>query len=59
MDIYLPADLHELHAAAADDWRDISTSSATHERWQSSKAQGDDGVKDSPDACADPLWRVI
>ena len=59
MDIYLPADFHELHAAAADDWRDISTSSATHERCQSSNAQADEHVKDSPDACVDPLWRVI
>lgn len=58
MDIYLPADFHELHDSAPDDWRDISTSSATHERWQSSNAQSDAHVKD-PGACADPLWRVI
>jgi hypothetical protein len=54
MDIYLPADFHELHDAAPDDWRDVSTTSATHEHWQSSNAQ----MKDS-DACPDPLWRVI
>ena len=59
MDIYLPADFHELHDSAPDDWRDISTSSATQQRWQSSNAQSDAHLKDSPDACADPLWRVI
>jgi hypothetical protein len=59
MDIYLPADFRALHDTAPDDWRDISTSSATHERCQSSIAQSDALMKDSPDACADPLWRVI
>jgi len=24
MDIYLPADFHELHDSVADDWRDVS-----------------------------------
>ena len=59
MDIYLPADFHELHDAAPDDWRDVSTTSATHERSPSSNAQPIAYAKDSPDACADPLWRVI
>ena len=59
MDIYLPADFHELHDAAPDDWRDISTSSATHERSPSSSDHMRAPVADSPNACVDPLWRVI
>ena len=59
MDIYLPADFHELHDAAPDDWRDISTSSATHERSPSSNAQPDAYRTDSPDTCVDPSWRVL
>ena len=59
MDIYLPADFHELHDAAPDDWRDISTSSATHERPPSSDIQFHSPRTDSPDACVDPSWRVI
>jgi len=59
MDTYLPADFHELHAAAADDWRDISTSSATHGRSPPSSAQPNAHGADSPDACVDPSWRVI
>jgi hypothetical protein len=59
MDIYLPADFHELHDAAPDDWRDISTSSATHERPPSSNTQSTSHRTDSPDACVDPSWRVI
>ena len=59
MDIYLPADFHELHDAAPDDWRDISTSSATHERPVSSNALTQPTRSDSPDICVDPSWRVI
>ena len=59
MDIYLPADFYELHDAAPDDWRDISTSSATHERAQASNAQRDTDAIDSPYTCVDPLWRVF
>jgi hypothetical protein len=58
MDIYLPADFHELHGAAPDDWRDISTSSATHERLPPSNGQPN-AQGDSPDTCVDPSWRVI
>jgi hypothetical protein len=57
MDIYLPADFHELHGAAPDDWRDISTSSATHERSPSSNEHSNAHRTDSPDV--DPSWRVI
>ncbi|HZX89798.1 MAG TPA: hypothetical protein VFE67_04075 [Rudaea sp.] len=59
MDIYLPADFHALHDTAPDDWRDISASSATQAPRQSSGEPFDARAKDSPDACADPLWRVI
>lgn len=59
MDIYLPADFRKLHDAAPDDWRDISTSSATHERSLSSNAQSNSHRTDSPDTCVDPFWRVI
>jgi hypothetical protein len=59
MDIYLPADFHELHDAAPDDWRDISTSSATHERSPSSNGGTDSHGADPPDTCVDPSWRVI
>ncbi len=59
MDIYLPADFRELHAAAAEDWRDISTSCATHERVRSSDAQCRTFKPEAPNACVDPLWRVF
>ena len=59
MDIYLPADFHELHDAAPDDWRDISTSSATHERSPSSIEHAKLHATTSPDTCVDPSWRVI
>jgi len=59
MDIYLPADFHELHDAAPDDWRDISTSSATHERSPSSLEYANLRGMKSPDTCVDPSWRVI
>jgi hypothetical protein len=59
MDIYLPADFHELHDAAPDDWRDISTSSATHERAPSSEGPCAMHRTDSPNTCVDPLWQVF
>jgi hypothetical protein len=59
MDIYLPADFHELHDAAPDDWRDVSNSSATHERSPSSIERANLHGKNSPDTCVDPSWRVI
>ena len=59
MDIYLPADFRVLHDAAPDDWRDISTSSATHERPPTSNGQPNSHRDDSPDTCVDPSWRVI
>jgi hypothetical protein len=51
MDLYLPADFHEIHDAAPDDWRDVSSTSTNRERVQSSP--------DSPNECADPCWRVF
>ena len=59
MDIYLPADFHELHDTAPDDWRDISTSSATHERSPTSNEHANSPRTNSPETCADPSWRVI
>ncbi len=55
MDIYLPADFHELHDAAPEDWRDISTSCATHERATASNTRH----ADAGDECADPLWQAL
>lgn len=54
MDIYLPADFHELHDAAPEDWRDISTSTATHERAPASNTRRTDPAND-----ADPLWQAL
>ena len=52
MDTYLPADFHELHDSAADDWRDVSSSRTARERA--------DWRRDSDaERCADPLWCVI
>jgi hypothetical protein len=58
MDLYLPAEFHELHDAASDDWRDASSSRTRCERATAldSPAQHEPGDKE---ACADPLWRVI
>jgi len=57
MDIYLPADFLELHAAAPDDWRDASSSAFAHEH---AGAEPVDAREcDHSNACADPLWRVI
>jgi len=59
MDVYLPADFRELHAAAPDDWRDLS----------SSDSGADAGGSEAASPCAagarpvctdpDPLWRVL
>lgn len=52
MDLYLPADFHEIHDTAPDDWRDVSSSNTyRNERVQTSH--------DSPNECADPYWRVF
>jgi len=52
MDIYLPADFHELHDSVADDWRDIS-STARERAAAAARREAD------PECCADPLWCVI
>jgi hypothetical protein len=57
MDIYLPADFHELHDAASDDWRDVSATRT--ERTAALDAQRDSRPVDSVNGCADPLWRVF
>ena len=55
MDLYLPADFHEIHDAAPDDWRDVSSSNVIRERQSDER-----GVcHDSPNECADPSWRVF
>ena len=62
MDTYLPSDFRELHAAAAEDWRDVSSSSNWMPRMQPTTVgvHGGEGHATGPaDACADPLWRVI
>jgi hypothetical protein len=57
MDIYLPADFRTLHDAAAEDWRDASTTSATRDRAQSDEANLP--MVDPNNRCADPTWIVI
>ena len=58
MDLYPPVEFHELHDAASDDWRDVSSSCTRceHASAHDSHAPREPGEKD---ACADPLWRVI
>jgi len=55
MDIYLPADFHELHDSVADDWRDVSSTRTVRERTALAQSRRDD----DPELCADPLWCVI
>jgi len=57
MDIYLPADFRTLHDAAAEDWRDASTTSATRDRAQSDEANLP--MVDPNSRCADPTWIVM
>ena len=57
MDVYLPADFHALHDAAPDDWRDVSSSLRCADR--EPETQRSYGTPDSPNSCADPLWRVF
>jgi hypothetical protein len=57
MDIYLPADFRELHDAAADDWRDLSTTRS--ERTATTEPRADSRSIDAINDCADPTWRVI
>ena len=52
MDIYLPADFHELHDSVADDWRDVSS---TRSRERAALMRRDDDAE----SCADPYWRAI
>lgn len=56
MDVYLPADFREIHDAAPDDWRDVSSTSSARDR--SGDCERHD-ANDSPNACADPNWRVF
>ncbi|HEX6832249.1 MAG TPA: hypothetical protein VF132_01840 [Rudaea sp.] len=51
MDVYLPADFREIHDAAPDDWRDLSSTA----RAEPARCDG----SESPNDCADPLWRVF
>jgi len=57
MDTYLPADFRELHAAAPDDWRDVSSTALAHDH--ADKESDDNRDCDNPNMCADPLWCVI
>ena len=59
MDLYLPADFHELHDAAADDWRDLSTSTVIDSERKSARALAGNPPPDAFNGCADPLWRVF
>jgi hypothetical protein len=57
MDIYLPADFHELHDAASEDWRDVSATRT--ERSAAMDPPCDRSPLDAVNDCADPLWRVF
>ena len=57
MDIYLPADFRELHDAAADDWRDLSTTRT--ERTATTEPRADLRSIDATSDYADPTWCVI
>jgi hypothetical protein len=57
MDIYLPADFHELHDASVDDWRDLST--ARSDRTAPIEPRVNLRLADASDHCADPDWRVL
>jgi hypothetical protein len=59
MDIYLPADFHALHDAAADDWRDVSSTSTARARTEPSVPGPDVEISEPGDGCADPTWRVL
>jgi len=60
MDLYLPADFHELHDAAAEDWRDLSTSSRLDDERKAARdlARGD-RTSAAFNGCADPFWHVF
>ena len=58
MDIYLPADFHQLHHNAPDDWRDVSTASRRESLALHDSERCTDLI-DPKNRCADPLWRVF
>lgn len=58
MDLYLPADFRELHAAARDDWRDASSCGAHRAEPDAPAAARQPGPQRDDD-CVDPLWRAI
>lgn len=58
MDVYLPADFRTLRDQAPDDWRDVSSASASCAR----SAGADDDERSRIElqyGCVDPLWRVF
>lgn len=55
MDIYLPAEFRELHAAAPDDWRDLPSACTPRD----DRTRRDAQIPDAAGADPDPLWRVI
>ena len=56
MDLYLPADFHELRDAGIIDWRDARAAQVSSIPAENSSIKSD---PDSRNACADPLWRVF
>jgi hypothetical protein len=59
MDIYLPAEFHELRNAAPDDWRDVYATTASLEKLRMTENPSGASLADSKNSCADPLWRVF
>lgn len=57
MDIYLPADFHQLHDSASADWREAS--SAWAREYPTSAVALDDEERERINRCADPHWRVF
>ena len=57
MDLYLPAEFRELHAAAPDDWRDHPSSLCAREDGTDAASSLGAGRPDRNDP--DPSWRVL
>lgn len=56
MDIYLPAEFRELHDAAPDDWRDLSSAATLRDERTLRSGPMHGGAADTD---PDPLWCVV
>ena len=57
MDTYLPADFHQLHDSAHEDWRDAP--SAWAREYPAVGDAHDLEERERINRCADPHWRVF